>query len=277
MSNDVSSEMSIHPQSTLSADGTTIAYEAYGSGPVVVHVGGAFNDRGAGRDLARAVAEHGRTGVCYDRRGRGDSGDTKPYAVEREIDDLVAVLRATAQDDAAHVHGVSSGGALVLRALAAGAPVATASVLEPPYRVAGAPPMPERYLETLEELEAQGDREGILRYFHTRAVGLPEEVLDGMRGTPMWDALLRLAYTVRHDGLCMGPESELPAAMLASIQTPVLAVSSSGTTLPFLPAAARAVAAALPRGEYLELPGGFHEVTAESLAAAIADFGRRAG
>ena len=265
---------------THSADGTPIAYETYGTGPVVVVVGGAFNDRNAGRELAQAVATHGLTGVAYDRRGRGDSGDTKPYAVQREIEDLTAVISAAgdgaAASQPAHAHGISSGGGLVLEAIAAGAPVATASVLEPPYKVEGAPPWPERYIETLEELEANGDREGILRYFHTRTVGLPEEMLDGMRGTPMWDAMLALTYTVRYDGLCMGPSPVLPNELLAGIEAPVLAVSSTGTAMPFLPAAARAVAEGLPKGEYQELEGGFHEVPAATLAPVIADFIRRA-
>jgi pimeloyl-ACP methyl ester carboxylesterase len=265
---------------TRSADGTPIAYETYGTGPVVVVVGGAFNDRTAGRELAQAVAAHGLTGIAYDRRGRGDSGDTRPYAVQREIEDLTAVISATGGTEAAghraHAHGVSSGGALVLEAMAAGAPVATASVLEPPYKVEGAPPWPERYIETLEDLEAEGDREGILRYFHTRAVGLPEEMLDGMRGTPMWDAMLALTYTVRYDGLCMGPSPVMPDQLLARIEAPVLAVSSTGTAMPFLPAAARAVAEGLPKGEYQELEGGFHEIPASILAPVIADFIRRA-
>ena len=152
----------------------------------------------------------------------------------------------------------------------------TASVLEPPYKVEGAPPWPEHYIETLEELEANGDREGILRYFHTRAVGLPEEMLEGMRGTPMWDALLALTYTVRYDGLCMGPSPVMPDELLASVEAPVLAVSSTGTAMPFLPAAARAVAEGLPKGEYRELEGGFHEVPAATLAPVLADFIRRA-
>lgn len=262
---------------TASVDGTPIAYETYGAGPVAVVVGGAFNDRSAGRELAQALAEQGLTGVAYDRRGRGASGDTKPYAVRREIEDLTVVITAAGgPNQPAHAHGISSGGALVLEAVAAGAPITTASVLEPPYRVEGAPPWPDRYIETLEELEAAGDREGILRYFHTRAVGLPEEMLDGMRGTPMWDSLLALTYTVRYDGLCMGPDSSLPSERLRSITTPVLAVSSTGTAMPFLPAAARAVADTLSHGEYRELEGGFHEVPAATLAPVLADFTRRA-
>ena len=277
MTHDDSTHPGPEPRLATSADGTSIAYEAYGTGPVIISVGGAFNERGAGRELARAVAALGGTGVTYDRRGRGESGDTKPYRVEREIEDLTAVIRATAGEGPTHVHGVSSGGALVLRALAGRTPATTASVLEPPYRVAGAPPAPERYLETLEELEARGDREGILRYFHTRAVGLPEEMLEGMRGTPMWEAMLALSYTVRYDGLCMRADSALPEELLAEIDVPVLALSSSGTMMPFLPAAARAVAAALSRGEYAELEGGFHEVPAATLAPVLVDFSRHHG
>ncbi len=142
-----------------SADGTPIAYESYGAGPVVVVVGGAFSDRNACRELAQAAAAHGLTGVAYDRRGRGDSGDTKPYAVQREIEDLTAVINATGGADAAghraHAHGVSSGGALVLEAIAAGAPVAKPRPSSCPTRSRRSPAVAGRYIETLEELRGQ--------------------------------------------------------------------------------------------------------------------------
>jgi pimeloyl-ACP methyl ester carboxylesterase len=106
-------------QTTTSADGTTIAYESYGSGPVAVIVGGAFCDRGAFRDVAQALGELGFTGVTYDRRGRGDSGDTKPYAVAREVEDISAVIDAAGESGSpAYAFGVSSGGALVIEAAA---------------------------------------------------------------------------------------------------------------------------------------------------------------
>ena len=102
-----------------SADGTTITYEAYGSGPVAVVVGGAFCDRGSFRDLAQALGKLGLTGVTYDRRGRGDSGDTQPYTVGREIEDLTAVIEAAGESGSpAYAFGVSSGGALVVVAAA---------------------------------------------------------------------------------------------------------------------------------------------------------------
>ena len=199
--------------------------------------------------LAQAIATHGFTGVAYDRRGRGDSGDTKPYAVQREIEDLTAVISAAVakgSPTSLPTPGVSSGGAprsggnrrrrpcrhrIGPRAALQGRGPAVAGALHRDAR----------------ELEANGDREGILRYFHTRAVGLPEEMLDGMQGTPMWEPLLALTYTVRYDGLCMGPSQVMPDELLASIEAPVLAVSSTGTAMPFLPAAARAVAEGLPR------------------------------
>jgi pimeloyl-ACP methyl ester carboxylesterase len=267
-------------RTTTSTDGTTIAYEPYGSGPAVAIVGGAFNDRSASRDLARALAEHGFTGITYDRRGRGDSTNAQPYAVHREIEDLNAVLaaaRTSATDagEAAYAHGTSSGGALVIEALAAGTAITKASALEVPYRTTGAPPLPDYYVRTLEELEASGDREGILRLFHTRIVGMPAELLDTMTGTPMWNALLAMTPTLRHDALCLGGDDHsLPRQTLAKVTVPFLAICSRGTGMPWLHDAPAALAAALPNGAVLELEGGFHDVPAQVLAAALADFYR---
>lgn len=259
-------------EKTTSADGTTIAFERYGEGPVAVVVGGAYCDRGAFRELAQALGDQGFTGVTYDRRGRGDSGDTTPYAVAREVEDLEAVVRATGAEHG-FAHGVSSGGALVLQAADAGAPLAAVSVLEVPYRVEGAPPPPEDYVGTLSRMTEADDREGILRYFHTRAVGMPEEMLDGMKGSPMWDALLALSPTVVYDALCIGGDDQsLPADLLGSLDIPVLAVSSTGTAVPWLRDAPAAVAAAAPRGRHVALEGGFHEVPAAVIAPVLASF-----
>jgi alpha-beta hydrolase superfamily lysophospholipase len=268
-------------QTTTSADGTTIAYEAYGDGPLAIVVGGAFNDRGAWTELAEALAERGLTGVTYDRRGRGDSSDTQPFAVEREIEDIAALIAAAGPSGPtapAYLHGVSSGGALVLRALAAGLPVARGSVLEPPYRTGDAPPPPERYIATLQEMIDADDRVGLLEYFHTRVVGMPIELLDPMRGTPTFDALLAMAPTISYDGQALGGDDHsLPVDLLADIETPVLAIASSGTALPWLAAAPSAVAAALPHGRAVTLEGGFHEVPVATLAPALAQFYTSAG
>ncbi|XGX78947.1 hypothetical protein LQK93_01743 [Terrabacter sp. BE26] len=272
-------------QQATSADGTTIAYEAYGKGPAAVIVGGAFCDRGSFRDVAQVLGDLGFTGVTYDRRGRGDSGDelagadsdtVRREAVAREVDDLTSVLAEVNENGSApSIFGVSSGGALVVHAVAAGVPVARAASLEVPYRSAGWPPAPTDYIGTLERFEVAGDREGILRYFNTEVVGMPEQAVDGMRGTAMWDPMLALTYTLKYDGLCLGGDDHgLPTETLARVTVPFLAVCSSGTAQPWLHDSAQVLADALPDGRAVELQGGFHQVPAPVLAPALADFFR---
>jgi hypothetical protein len=262
-------------EKATSADGTTIAYEAYGTGPVAVIVGGAFCDRGAFRHVAEALGELGLTGVTYDRRGRGDSGDTQPYAVAREVEDLAAVVAAAGESDSpAYAFGVSSGGALVLEAVAAGVPIARASAMEVPYRNE-AWPAPDDYIGTLERFEAAGDREGILRYFNTIVVGMPDEMVDGLKGTPMWEPMLAMTYTVKYDGRCLGGDDQsLPTETLRRVTVPFLSVCSSGTMMPALHDSAAVLADALPDGRAVELPGDFHQVPAAVLAPVLADFYR---
>jgi len=262
-------------EKTRSADGTTIAYDVWGSGPLVVIVGGAFNERNAWAGLAQEFAAQGFRAVSYDRRGRGDSGDSRPYAVEPEIDDIAAVIEAAGSDGPVFAHGVSSGGALLLRALDAGAPVMRASVLEPPYRIEGAPPAPENYIATLKSFVDAGERAGLVEFFHTRVVGLPIEMLEPMKGTPMWDSLLTMAPTLIYDGLALGGDDQsLPVPMLGGLKVPVLAVTSTGTQLPWLSETAGRVADAVPGGRFLRLAGGFHEVPPPVLVPALADFCR---
>lgn len=257
-----------------SADGTTIAYESYGQGPPVAIVGGATADRGAGRALAQALAARGCTGITYDRRGRGDSTDTLPYAVEREIEDLAAVLAA--HPGPGYAHGLSSGGCLVLRALAAGLPVRAASVFEPPYRTPEAP-LRDRYLEILDERYAAGDLAGMLRHFQVAAVGLPEEAAAQFVQAPEYARVLATAPTLRYDARCCGEgPALLPELMLAGIETPVLALCSSGTMIPWLHDNPARVAACLPHGTSLEVAGGFHDAPADAVADALVGFFRTA-
>jgi hypothetical protein len=265
-------------ETTTSADGTTIAYDAHGDGPAVVVVGGALNDRGTWTDLIEALAGLGFRGVSYDRRGRGASGGGGTPSVDREIEDLAAVATAAGGGGAVFAHGVSSGGALLLRALAAGVPVRRASVFEVPYRITGAPPPPERYIETLSGFVARDDRAGLIEYFHTQVVGMPAAMLEPMKGTPAWDALLAIAPTLVHDGLALGgDEQPLPVDLLSGIPLPVLAVTSTGTAVPWMAQTSEAVAAALPAGSWVRLEGGFHQVPVETLAPALAAFYRAEG
>jgi pimeloyl-ACP methyl ester carboxylesterase len=262
-------------EKTVSADGTTIAYDAEGEGPLVVLVGGAFCDRRTFADLSTALVGEGFRAVSYDRRGRGDSGDTAPYAAEREIEDLDAVIAAESGGGPVHLFGMSSGGALVLQGLAAGSRIDRAAVFEPPYRIDGAPPPPEDYIGTLSRLAAADDRAGMVEYFQTRAVGLPAEALEPMKAGPWWNALLALAPTLIYDGLVMGgDENPVPTGMLARIDVPVLAVTSTGTALPWLSGTAQAVADVVPDGRVVRLEGGFHSATPDVLAPVLAAFYR---
>lgn len=257
-----------------SDDGTPIAFDASGTGPPVVVVGGACNDRGSWAGLAAALADDGFTAVSYDRRGRGASGQTAPYAVEREVEDLAAVLAAVGDGGPAHAHGVSSGAALLFRAVAAGVPVDRISVLEPPYRVPGAPPVPEHYTATLRRYVDAGDRDGLVAFFQTRVIGLPAAAVEGFRSDPVWSALCAMAPTLVHDGLVLGGDDHgLPAGLLAAVRVPVLVVASSGTA-GWLGQTAEPVAGALPDARWIRLDGGYHRVPEPVLVPVLANFYR---
>lgn len=254
---------------THSADGTTIAYQAYGDGPAIVIVGGAVNRKEDWAELAQALAAEGFTGVTYDRRGRGGSGDTTPYAVEREIEDLAAVISATS--GSAGVLGVSSGGALANRAASAGLPIATLSTFETPYRVGGDGPLPPAdYLEHLQELYDADDPGGMLEYFAIAAVGESQEQVDQTKQTTFWASMLPLGRTLLYDGLCLGSSrAPLPNELLSSIGVPMLCVGSTGSPA-WLRAAARASAEAAPNGRYVELEGEYHSVPTHVLVPVLA-------
>lgn len=262
-------------EKTTSADGTTIAYDAWGDGPAVVIVGGAFNDRNTWADLARALAGEGLRAVSYDRRGRGDSGDTAPYALEREFEDLRAVIDAVSPGTPVFAHGVSSGGALLLRAVDAGVPVARVSVLEPPYRIEGAPPPPDDYVATLQGYVEREDRAGLVEYFQTRVIGLPPEMVASFKGTPMWQGLEALAPTLVYDAYATGGDDQsLPVEVLGRLGVPVLGVTSEGTAVPWMSRTVEVVAGVVPDGRWVRLPGGFHQVEPAVLAPALAAFYR---
>jgi pimeloyl-ACP methyl ester carboxylesterase len=258
-------------RTTTSADGTTIAYEAFGEGPAVIVVGGATNTAEHWAELARVLGESGLTGVTYDRRGRGGSSDTAPYAVEREIEDLVAVIGEVGGQ--AGLHTISSGGALAYRAIAAGAPVRTMSAFETPYRVAGAPTPPADYNDHLHELYDADRPSEMLEYFMTAGVGQPQEAVDQMKQAPFWAAMVPLGRTVLYDGLCLG-DGRVPTDLLAQVSVPVLTLGSTGSP-DWLRDAARAAAEALPQGRYVEVEGDFHSAPTAVVAPLLVEHHRR--
>jgi pimeloyl-ACP methyl ester carboxylesterase len=258
---------------TTSADGTPIAFDRAGSGPALVLVGGAWNDRKSPADLAEMLASS-FTVYSYDRRGRGDSGFTEPYAVEREVEDLEAVIEAAG--GSASLFGHSSGGALAIETAARGVSVSKLAVYEPPYIVDDSrPPLPADYIEHLDELTATGERVDVFRYFMTTAVGMPPEMVDQMANSPMIESMLPLAHTVAYDGRVMLRGSmygrPLPAEWRDSVTIPTL-VMDGGNSPAWARNACRALVELLPDVSYRTLEGQDHGASPESVAPVLEDF-----
>jgi pimeloyl-ACP methyl ester carboxylesterase len=258
-------------ETATSADGTPIAVERTGSGQPVILIGGAFNDRSTVAGLANVLAGD-LTVVTYDRRGRGNSGDTASYAVEREIEDLAAVIGYAG--GSAGVFGHSSGAILALEAASRGLAVRKVAVYEPTYVVNDTRPRPgDDLAERLAARVAQGDRDGAAELFLAEAVGLPAEVIGGMRASQMWGWFTGLAHTLPYDVALCGPGMVLPASRLAAIKVPVLAIAG-GASPAWLPAATGAVAEAIPGARYMTLDGQDHGVLSQpdSLRSVLAGY-----
>lgn len=257
---------------TRSKDGTPIAYERIGDGPALVIVSGALSDRAAGVKLASVLRSRFAT-FAYDRRGRGDSGDTAPYAVEREIEDLDALIQAAG--GSAYVFGHSSGAALALAAAGRGLAITKLALYEPPYIVDDSrPPMPADYLPTLRRLAAEGRRGETVEYFWRVGLLLPPEMIAQLRASPMWADSLSLAHTLPYDneimnGLMAG--RPLPAEWAGKVTIPTL-VMDGDQSPPSMRNAVAAVAALLPDAERRTLEGQGHGAPPDVLAPILADF-----
>src|SRR5215472_1091439 len=251
-----------------SADGTAIAFDRYGEGPPVIMTVAAFNTRSNTDPLARALAPQ-FTVLNYDRRGRGDSGDTTPYAVDREIDDLAALI--TAAGGSAAVFGHSSGATLVLKAAAASLPIAKLVLYEPPFRTDDSHPgLPADLPAKLAGLVAAGRRGDAVELYQTQAVGIPEDVVAQLRHAPFRPGLEAIAHTLAYDAAIIGDLS-LPSDLLGTVTTPALVISGENSP-PFLHNAARAAAAALPSGRLAILSGQTHDIDPQATAPVMAEF-----
>jgi pimeloyl-ACP methyl ester carboxylesterase len=255
-------------RTTLSADGTKIAFDQTGQGPPVILVVGAFNDRSTGAPLAKAL-ESRLTVLNYDRRGRGASGDTQPYAVEREIEDLGALIREAG--GAAGVFGYSSGAHLALAAAAQGLNITKLALYDAPFIVGDDVPRPPKdiaaQLATLVSSNRRGDA---VELYQTRLVGIPEPVVVQLRQAPFRPALEAMAHTLVYDATLIGDLS-VPTAQLQSIKTPTLVVY--GTESPALMGtAAKALVVALPNGDVRPLDGQTHDIVPAVLGPVLLEF-----
>jgi pimeloyl-ACP methyl ester carboxylesterase len=260
-----------------SADGTTIAYTAWGDGEPIVIIDGATAYRATTpEDAGTAELLSDRfLVISYDRRGRGESGDTAPYAIEREIEDLHAIIAGPAGGRPATLFAWSSGGFLALNAAQAGAPIARLALFEPPAVVDDArPPLPTDYVERLEAAIAAGRPGDAAELFLTAAVLMPEEFVAGMRGSEMWPRLEAVAPTISYDGRNIGDAMSgkpLRTERWNRVDVPVL-VLHGDSTWPFLATGAKAVADLLPTATLKAIPGENHSTTPEALAPALRSF-----
>lgn len=255
-------------KTVTSADGTPLAVDIGGSGPPLIMLAGAFCTRAATAPLADALHDS-FTVFNVDRRGRGDSGDTQPYAVQREVEDVAALVAAAG--GAAAVFGHSSGANLALTAAASGVPITKLALYEPPFVVDGSRPLLAADLpQRLTALVDSGRRGDAVELYQIEGIGIPADVVAGMRNAPFRPALEALAHTLAYDAQVVGDLS-LPADELAAVAVPVLVIAGENSP-PLLRSGAAAVAAAVANGRSVVLAGQTHDVVPEVTAPVVAEF-----
>ena len=254
-------------ETVKSRDGTEIALDRLGSGRPVVLVSGGSVDRMSNAALAQELATD-LTVLNYDRRGRGPSGDTQPYAIEREIEDIGAVIEAAGGE--AGIYGSSSGAVLAMLSAAAGLPIPKVAMWEPPYIPEGWPRPPEDQVEQYETMVAEGRRGDAVEFFMSKVVGLPPEFVAGAREQPFWAATEGLAHTLAYDARIMG-DYRIPADRVSNVKADTLVIAG-GADMPFMRETAQALADALPSGSVRFLDGQGHNVDSSVLAPVLKDF-----
>ena len=259
----------------LSKDGTSIAVDTIGRGPALVFVDGAMCYRASGpsQPMAAALAEH-FTVYTYDRRGRGDSGDTAPYDVQREVDDLAAVIREAG--GRAFVFGVSSGAALALEAASRGVAMERLALYEAPFIVdRSRPPILDDVLTRINAALSSGRRGDAVKTF-MKVVGVPGIFVMLMRLMPAWPKLTAIAHTLPYDFAIVGPFQRgvaLPATRWSGATLPTL-VMDGGKSPVWMRNATRALAGIVPNATYRTVDGQTHMVKPKALAPPLIEFFR---
>jgi pimeloyl-ACP methyl ester carboxylesterase len=244
-----------------SKDRTSIAFDQSGTGPAIILVVGAFNERATGAPLARFLESH-FTVFNYDRRGRGDSGDTAPYAIEREIEDVEALIAAAG--GSAFVFGYSSGAILALRAAAHGLAISRLALYDPPPTGARA----AEIVPQLTEHIAAGRRGDAVELFQTDAVGIPPEIVAQLRNAPFRPALEKIAHTLVYESTIL---KALPDGLAASVNIPTL-VAVGGVNPPVMLQAAQSLTQALPNAQHRVLEGQTHDIVPDVLGPVLEEF-----
>jgi pimeloyl-ACP methyl ester carboxylesterase len=262
-------------KTVTSKDGTTIAFDQWGAGPVVILVDGALQYRAFDQgmvSLAELLAPH-FTVIHYDRRGRGESTDTQPYALEREIEDIEALIDAAGSS--ASLYGISSGAALAMEAaIALPDKVRKLAMYEAPYN--DDPTSQQAWRKYVKELKQllDEDRKGDAVGLFMMLVGATAEQVEQIRQTPMWPLWESIAPTLAYDHIAaLGKDASIPTERAAKVEVPTLVMNGSDS-FPFMHMTAVALANAMPKGQHYTLQGQTHEVAAEALAPVLVEFFR---
>jgi pimeloyl-ACP methyl ester carboxylesterase len=261
-----------HMRTVSSKDGTIIAFDQLGKGPALILVGGSLEHRALDAETSRLavyplMAQH-FTLFHYDRRGRGDSTDTQLYAVQREIEDIEALINEAG--GSVFISGISSGGALAMEAtIALPGKIKKLAVYEAPYNWPGF----KDYRNQLNELVAAGRKGEALAAFMI-FLGVPADQLNGVRQLPMWPMWESVAHTLAYENVVLGNDAAVPVKRAAKITVPTLIMDGevSSGMYPFIHDTAVTLAKAIPNARYRSLEGQTHEVTPEALAPALVEF-----
>lgn len=250
---------------TTSKDGTPISYDRIGSGPalILVEPAGHYRAFSAFDALAPLLAPDFSV-IRYDRRGRGLSGDTPAYDPAREGEDLAALVAASG--GRAFVYGYSSGALVALHAAAAGVPIEAMVLLEPPLQQE-AKAGPDPLTGELAALVQAGRHDDAVAHFHA-AIGVPQEMMDEMRGGEAWAKMASIAPTLVYD--CMLSDAMSPEICRA-VSIPVLVLDSEGSSDDLTSSSAQA-ARLIPDAAHKSLPGEWHTVAPDLIVAELRRF-----
>lgn len=249
----------------ISRDGTRIAFDRVGKGPALVIVGGALSQRDGGQALAGKLADRFSV-YTYDRRGRGDSGDTQPYAVDRELEDLEAIIERAGSK--AHVYGVSSGAALALQGAAKLGPekVAKLALYEPPY---GQDQRSFNEQKARTTQLVQTGKPGDAATYFLSAIGLPPQALDDLKRSPKWEGMRKIDFTLVYDYAVLG--SGAVPGTIDQITIPTL-VMVGEKSLDFMRPTADRIAELMPNAQRKVVQGQAHQAAPEAVAPLLVEF-----
>lgn len=253
----------------ISKDGTRIVYDKSGSGPLLILVDGALCSRAFGpMPKLAALLTDNFTVITYDRRGRNESGDTKPYIVEREIEDIEALINDNG--GSAFVTGFSSGAALSLAAAAHGLNISKMALYEPPFMVDAARQPPTDSLQQLQTMVAENRRGDAVKFFLKDMVGVPGIIVLIMKLTPVWSKLKNVAHTLPYDVAILGDFS-MPRERAASVKTSTL-ISGGSKSPATMQQAMKKLSEAMPYSQLKMLKGQTHNVAGKAIAPVLIEF-----